>query len=68
MKDIKVAHKFQIKFQLYPMSERVSIVKKILNLPYSFFRPKYAYNSQTKTDFAFKLWVIAPIIILLLMT
>ena len=68
MKDIKVAHEFQIKFQLNPMSERMSIVKKIQNLPYSFFRPKYAYNSQTKTDFAFKLWVIVSIIILLLMT
>ena len=68
MKDIQIAHKFQIKFQLNQISERESMVKKIQNLPNSFFRPKYAYNSQTKTDFAFKFWVIVLIIILHLMT
>ena len=67
-KDIQIAHEFQIKFQLNQISERESMVKKIQNLPNSFFRPKYAYNSQTKTDFAFKFWVIVLIIILHLMT
>ena len=43
------------------------MVKKIQNLPHSFFRPKYAYNSQTKTNFAFNFRVIVPITILLLM-
>ena len=68
MKDIQIAHEFQIKFQLNQISERESMVKKIQNLPNSFFRPKYAYNSQTKTDFAFKFWVIVLIIISHLMT
>ena len=66
--NLQITHNFLIHVQLFARKSIFSSGEIFFqNLPHSFFWPIYAYNSQTKIDFAFNFWVMVPIIILLLM-